>query len=93
MSNQFDVLSAFAHEADILIANNAVPDNAVGVALNLHMTPSTIAQIAKQAQVKQLVLSHFMKRTLSIQKETQGVIRQKYQGPIILATDGMVLGL
>ena len=93
MSNQFDVLSAFANKADLLVANNAVPDNATGVALNLHMTPSAIAQIAKKAQVKQLVLSHFMKRTLTIQKETRGIVRHKYRGPIILATDGMVISL
>ena len=93
MSNQFDVLSTFANEADILVASNAVPDNTVGAALNLHMTPSIIAQIAERAQVKQLVLSHFMKRTLTIQKETQGIIRQKYPGPIILATDGMMVNL
>jgi len=93
MSNQFDVLSPFANEADIFVANNAVPDNASGVALNLHMTPSTIANIAKKAQIKKLVLSHFMKRTLTIQKETQAIIRQQYQGPLTLATDGMVVSL
>jgi ribonuclease BN (tRNA processing enzyme) len=93
MNNQFDVLSSFASEADILVANNAVPDNASGAALNLHMAPSTIAKIAKQAQVKQLVLSHFMKRTLNIQKETLGIIRTKYRGPIHLASDGMVVSL
>jgi ribonuclease BN (tRNA processing enzyme) len=93
MSNQFDVLSTFANEADTLVASNAVPDNAVGAALDLHMTPSTIAQIAERAQVKQLVLSHFMKRTLTIQKVTQAIIRQKYRGPIILATDGMIVSL
>jgi ribonuclease BN (tRNA processing enzyme) len=57
------------------------------------MTPSSIAQIAKQAQVKQLVLSHFMKRTLKIQKETLGIIRQQYLGPIHLATDGLIVSL
>jgi ribonuclease BN (tRNA processing enzyme) len=93
MNNQFDVLSSFASEADILVANNAVPDNASGAALNLHMTPSAIAQIAKRAQVSQLVLSHFMKRTLLIQKETRGIIRQKYRGPILLATDGLIVNL
>jgi ribonuclease BN (tRNA processing enzyme) len=93
MSNQFDVLTTFANEADLLVANNAVPDNATGVALNLHMTPSTIAKIAKRAQVKQLVLSHFMKRTLAIQKETKGIIIQHYRGPIHLATDGMIVSL
>jgi ribonuclease BN (tRNA processing enzyme) len=76
-----------------LVANNAVPENASGAALNLHMTPSAIANIAKKAQVKQLVLSHFMKRTLAIQKETQGIIRHKYRGPIHLATDGMIISL
>ena len=93
MNNQFDVLSSFANKADILVANNAVPDNASGAALNLHMTPSTIAKIAKQAQVSQLVLSHFMNRTLPIQKETLGIISQKYRGPIMLATDGLIVNL
>jgi len=93
MNNQFDVLSSFASEADILVATNAVPDNASGAAVNLHMTPSSIAKIAQQAQVKQLVLSHFMKRTLNIQKETLGIIRAKYRGPIILASDGLVVSL
>ena len=68
-------------------------DNASGAAVNLHMTPSSIAKIAQQAQVKQLVLSHFMKRTLNIQKETLGIIRAKYRGPIILASDGLVVSL
>ena len=93
MSNQFDVLSSFASEADILVASNAVPDNASGAAVNLHMTPSAIAKIAKQARVKQLVLSHFMKRTLNIQKEPQGIIRANYRGPIHLANDGLIVNL
>lgn len=93
MSNQFQVLGDFASEADLLVASNAVPDNASGAAINLHMTPSTIALIAKQAQVKQLLLSHFMKRTLSIQNETLGIIRAKYPGPIKLASDGEVVSL
>jgi Metal-dependent hydrolases of the beta-lactamase superfamily III len=29
----------------------------------LHMTPSTIATIAKEAKVKKVVLSHIMRRT------------------------------
>jgi ribonuclease BN (tRNA processing enzyme) len=93
MTNQFDVLSAFAKQADILVATNAIPDNVTGAALNLHMTSSTIAQIAKQAEVKQIVLSHFMQRTLVLQKESQGIVSQKYRGPIHLATDGMVVDL
>lgn len=84
MSNQFDVLRSFAGKVDILVANNAVPGNATGVALNLHMTPSVIA---KQVQVKP---AYFMKRTLTIKKETQVTIRQQYPGPIHMAIDGMI---
>jgi ribonuclease BN (tRNA processing enzyme) len=91
--NQIDVISTFVNDTEVLVANNDVPDNADGAVLKLHMTPSTIAQIAKQAQVKQLVLSHFMKRTLTIQKLTHGIIRQKYRGPIIRATDGKIVSL
>ena len=93
MTNQFNVLSALANQADILVANNAIPDNASGSALNLHMTPSTIAGVAKQAEVKQLLLTHFMKRTLELQQETFGIIKQKYRGPVILAKDSMVIDL
>lgn len=93
MSNKYNVLSAFAAQADILVASNAVPDNAQGTALNLHMTPSAIGQIAQRGQVKQVVLSHFMKRTLNIQPQTLGIIRQKYRGPVHLATDGMLISL
>lgn len=93
MTNQFNVLSALANQADILVANNAIPDNASGAVLNLHMTPSTVAKIAKQAEVKQLVLSHFMQSTLTIQKESLGIVSQKYRGPIHLATDGMIVNL
>jgi ribonuclease BN (tRNA processing enzyme) len=54
MSNRFGVLSKLAKDADILVAHNAVPENVSGIALNLHMPPSEIAKIAKQAQVKSL---------------------------------------
>lgn len=93
MSNQFDVLTTFAKKAVLLVANNAVPDNATSAALNLHMTPSSVVQIAKRAQVKQPVLSHLMKQTLAIQKETRCIIIQHYRGPLHLATDGMIVSL
>jgi ribonuclease BN (tRNA processing enzyme) len=93
MSNQFEVLADFAKGADILVANNAIPDNATGAARNLHMPPSVIGKIAKQAEVKQLVLSHFMKRTLALQKESHAIIRQQYRGPITLAIDGLWVDL
>lgn len=88
MSNQFEVLANLAKDSDILVAHNAVPEKASKIAKNLHMPPSVIGKVAKQANVKKLVLSHFMNRTLSVQKQTLAIIRKHYSGPIKMATDG-----
>ena len=57
-------LTELAANADLFVAHNAVPEGAVGIERNLHMPPSVIGQIAADARVKQLVLSHRMLRTL-----------------------------
>lgn len=57
-------LTRLASNADLFVAHNAVPEGATGVERNLHMPPSSIGAIAANAQVKQLVLSHRMLRTL-----------------------------
>lgn len=87
MNNDNDTLSALANKADLLVAHNAVPEGATGVARNLHMPPSVIGQIAAKAQVKQLVLSHRMKRTLGNEQDTEKHIRKAYQGPLQFADD------
>ncbi len=93
LSNEYDVLENFAAGADLLIANTAVPEHAGVAAKNLHMTPFEIAQIAKQAKVKKLLLSHFMKRTLSNQQAIYKAITEQYLGSVILAEDGMNIRL
>jgi ribonuclease BN (tRNA processing enzyme) len=57
-------LVRLAKDADLFIAHNAVPEGATGVERRLHMPPSVIGQIAQEAHVKRLVLSHRMLRTL-----------------------------
>lgn len=76
-----------AMNADLFIAHNAVPEGATGVERRLHMPPSVIGQIADQAKVKRLVLSHRMLRTLGKEDETQSEIRKRYSGPIVFAND------
>lgn len=93
MSNERNVLAEFAKGADLLVANNAVPEQAGKVAKNLHMTPTEIGHIAKTAQVKRLLLSHFMKRTLPSQPLTLKQIRTHFSGPVVFAEDGMKLRL
>lgn len=80
-------LTRLAANADLLIAHNAVPESATGIERRLHMPPSVIGQIAADAQVKSLVLSHRMLRTLGKEGETEKEIRKRYAGPIAFAND------
>jgi len=82
-----DGLTHLASNADLFIAHNAVPEGATGVERNLHMPPSVIGTIAANAQVKQLVLSHRMLRTLGKENETQAEIKRHFAGPIMFAND------
>jgi ribonuclease BN (tRNA processing enzyme) len=80
-------LVRLAKNADLFIAHNAVPEGATGVERSLHMPPSVIGQIAGDANVKRLVLSHRMLRTLGKEDQTQAEIRKRYLGPIAFAND------
>ena len=80
-------LPQLAVNADLLVAHNAVPEGATGVERRLHMPPSVIGQIATDAHVKQLVLSHRMLRTLGKEAATQSEIEKHYSGPIHFAND------
>jgi ribonuclease BN (tRNA processing enzyme) len=51
------------------------------------MPPSVIGQIAAGAQVKRLVLSHRMLRTLGKEDQTRIEIRKSYSGPLQFADD------
>jgi len=87
MNNDNDTLTSLAKQADLLVAHHAIPEEAVGVARNLHMPPSVIGQIAAKAGVKQLVLSHRMNRTLGQEVKTTKLIKDHYHGPMVFAED------
>ena len=80
-------LVRLAMNADLFIAHNAVPEGAVGIERRLHMPPSVIGQIAEDAKVKRLVLSHRMLRTLGTEDQTQSEIKKRYLGPVVFAND------
>jgi ribonuclease BN (tRNA processing enzyme) len=80
-------LTQLASNADLFVAHNAVPEGATGVERRLHMPPSVIGEIAADAHVKQLVLSHRMLRTLGKEQQTEAEIRRHYSGPIAFAND------
>jgi ribonuclease BN (tRNA processing enzyme) len=80
-------LVQLATNADLFIAHNAVPEGATGVERNLHMPPSVIGQIAGDAHVKHLVLSHRMLRTLGKESQTESEIKKRFSGPMDFAND------
>ncbi|MCO4759404.1 MAG: MBL fold metallo-hydrolase [Oceanospirillaceae bacterium] len=80
-------LTRLATAADMLVAHNAIPESARGVARRLHMPPSRIGEVASQANVKKLVLSHRMLRTLEREPQTLDQIRKHYTGPVNFAED------
>lgn len=87
MNGDYKTLEKLANNTDLLVAHNAISEETTGVARNLHMPPSVIANIANQAGVKQLVLSHRMHRTLGIEQQTLKIIKNKYDKPVLFAND------
>lgn len=80
-------LVALAANADLFVAHNAVPEGAEGIERRLHMPPSVIGQIAGDARVGHLVLSHRMLRTLGKEEQTRAGIRKRFAGPLDFAND------
>jgi ribonuclease BN (tRNA processing enzyme) len=80
-------LTQLATNADLFIAHNAVPEGVVGVERRLHMPPSVIGQVAGDAHVKHLVLSHRMLRTLGKEDQTKAEVRKRFSGPLDFAND------
>lgn len=87
MSNKYNSFTPLAKDADLLVAHNAVPEDASGIAKDLHMPPSSIGHIAADAGIGRLVLSHRMNRTLEREDETTALIRNYYSGEMDFADD------
>ncbi|NND65915.1 MAG: MBL fold metallo-hydrolase [Gammaproteobacteria bacterium] len=80
-------LEKLAKEADVLVAHNAITNDTTGMALNLHMTPLAIGEIAAEAKVGRVVLSHRMLRALGHEPETLEAIEKNYSGAVNFADD------
>jgi ribonuclease BN (tRNA processing enzyme) len=87
MNGSYHTLEGLADKADLLIAHHAIPEGTTGVARNLHMPPSVIGEIAGQAKVRKVVLSHRMQRTIGKERESEALIRKYYKGPLVFADD------
>jgi len=92
-SAKSEALSQLSKNADILVAHHAIPEHGYEGARRLHMRPSRTAEIAKEAKVKTLLLSHRMNRTLGREKEHEALMSKIYKGKIIWAEDLMEIKL
>lgn len=83
-----DNLVSLSQNVDVLICESALPDE---LKVKGHLTPSLAGKIAADAQVKQLILTHFYPECddVDIEKEC----RKTYQGPLIIAEDLITIAL
>ena len=87
MSGEFGLLPNLASNSHILVAHNAIPEETRGVARFLHMPPSVIGKIAKEAKIVKLILSHRMLRTLDSSEATLSTINKFYAGEVLFTND------
>jgi ribonuclease BN (tRNA processing enzyme) len=83
-----DNLVLLAKEADLLICESAMPDE---LRVPGHLTPSLVGNMATQAQVKQLILTHLYPEC--DQADLVAQCRKTYQGPVLVAEDLMKIEL
>ena len=82
-------LEKLIDHADLFVAHHAVPQTQQGYALSLHMRPDVIGKLAQKGAVKQVLLTHRMKRTEGKERQTLQVIRGYYKGEVRFANDHM----
>ncbi|WP_046156475.1 MBL fold metallo-hydrolase [Chromobacterium vaccinii] len=77
----------FAKNADILVMPLAIDEQADPASAFLHAKPSAIGRIAAAVKPKQLVLNHFMGKSLRVKDQSIRIIRKLYSGPIYASRD------
>lgn len=77
----------FAKDASLLVMHMPIPEDSGDTAKQLHAVPSRIAETAAAANADQLLLSHFMARSLRSLDENVRVVRDGYAGELLLAED------
>jgi ribonuclease BN (tRNA processing enzyme) len=79
-----DNLVMLSKDADLLICESALPDE---LKVKGHLTPSLAGEIAKRANIRKLVLTHFYPEC--DQADVEKECRKTYSGPLVLAEDLM----
>lgn len=93
----------FATGADVLVMHFALSTLASEAQAQIHATPTVVGQVARNANVKRLVLSHFMQAylydpgregfSLSGLDHNIAEVKKYYSGPIVQAADLQCISL
>jgi ribonuclease BN (tRNA processing enzyme) len=77
----------FAKDAGMLIMHMPVPEGVTGIGRKLHAPPSVIGTIAYAANVKMLLISHLMQRSLRNLDQNVDLVMTNFSGPVDVAKD------
>lgn len=83
-----DTLGAWAAGCDVLVAECSLPR---AMAVPAHLTPEDCAALAAAARPGTLVLTHRYPALATV--DIAAIIRTRYTGPVVLATDGWTIEL
>ncbi|WAC07748.1 MAG: MBL fold metallo-hydrolase [Thermodesulfobacteriota bacterium] len=83
-----DALVTLAHKGDLLIVECSFPD---GYKMDGHITPTEVGQIATQAQVKKVVLTHLYPPCEQVDVVSQ--VKEHFGGEVIRAEDLMQISI
>lgn len=78
-----EALGDWARGCDLLLAECSLPDN---MAMDIHLTPSSVAALAARAQAKTLVLSHLYPPVEQV--DIVATVATRYKGRVEIAQDG-----
>jgi ribonuclease BN (tRNA processing enzyme) len=76
----------FTRGADVLVMHMAIPVGAQGAVLAIHATPARVGEVARDAGVTHLVLSHLVPTQEQLD-EGIAAVRERYRGPVDAARD------
>ena len=82
-----DKFVEFTRDATMLVMHMPVPEGVSGAGRKLHAPPSVIGEIAADANVRQLLISHFMSRSLKDLEGNIAIINNAYSGQVHVAND------
>ncbi len=78
-----DVLADWARDCDLLLAECSLPESR---AMDIHLTPRTVAEMARRARAKRLVLTHLYPPVET--EDILGIVGKIHDGPACVARDG-----